>query len=213
MNLNTLIKREIAIKLLTISFVFIGLFAFSYALFFDIDEGESNVISFGDIDMSLCSDETCNTTVSNLGNIIGTKDDGEGNMVPQVVYPMSNSAGLDTIPYKFILENTGDYDLYAKIKLEPDTDFILSDIYPNYTDFSETDYSNIKVAFGEEGLTPTIMNFSELNEFVVGDNILLEKGKNKVFEVYAWVDEKAPNSAQGTYFITSISVIGEFIPD
>lgn len=213
MNLRALIKREIMIASLTIILVTLGLIAFSYSVFMDVEEGEANVINFGDIAMSFCADSSCNTLVQNLGNIIGTETNEAGETIPVKVYPMSQEEGLNTTPYKFILENTGDYDLYVSVKLEPDTEFILNTEFPDYSDYTETEYSNIMVAFGEDGLTPTVQSYSTLTDFKLASNILIPAGEQKIFDLYAWVKEDAPNTAQGTYFVTEVSAIGEIIPN
>ncbi len=213
MNLRALIKREILIAILSIVLVILGIISFSLAVFMDVEEGQTNVISFGNIDMSFCADATCETTVENLGNIIGTEKNEAGESVPVKVYPMTNEEGLATTPYKFILSNTGDYDLYVTIKLEPDTDFILSTEFPDYSDYTETAYTNIMVAFGEDGLSPTTRLYSELTDYKITENVLIPTGERKIFNLYAWVKEDAPNTAQGTYFVTEISAIGEMIPN
>lgn len=213
MNLRALIKREIMIASLTIILVTLGLIAFSYSVFMDVEEGETNVINFGDIAMSFCADSSCNSLVQNLGNIIGTETNEAGESVPVKVYPMSQTEGLKTTPYKFILENTGDYDLYVTIKLEPDTEFILNTEFPDYSDYTETAYSNIMIGFGEDGLNPTVQLYSALTDYKLASNILIPAGEQKIFNLYAWVKEDAPNTAQGTYFVTKISAIGEFIPN
>ena len=83
----------------------------------DVEEGETNVINFGDIAMSFCADSCCNSLVQNLGNIIGTETNEAGESLPVKVYPMSQTERLNTTPYKFILENTENdiYDGLAKI--------------------------------------------------------------------------------------------------
>jgi len=212
-NLTSLIKREITIIVLSIVLVILGLIAVSYALFFDVDSGGTNSISFGNISMELCANDVCNQTVENLGNIIGWEDDGSGTAVPTVLYPMSESDALNnSTPYKFVLTNTGDYDLLLTIKLEPDTSFDLVNEWPSYSDYS-SDYANINIAFGEDNLTPTSMAYSSLTNYEIADNIVLEAGDSKIYNLYAWVDENAENSAQGTYFVTAISVVGEYIPE
>ena len=213
MNLRVLIKREITIATLSIVLVTLGIIAFSYSVFMDIEEGGTNVINFGNIAMSFCADSNCNSTVSNLGNIIGTETNESGETVPVKVYPMTETEGLGTEGYKFIFENKGDYDLYISIKLEPDTEFILNTEFPDYSDYSETAYDNIMVAIGEEGLQPTISSYSDLTDFKITENILLSVGEQKIFNLYAWVKEDALNTAQGTYFVTKISAIGEYIPN
>jgi len=154
-----------------------------------------------------------NGNSQNLGNIIGWEDDGSGTAVPTVLYPMSESDALNnSTPYKFVLTNTGDYDLLLTIKLEPDTSFDLVNEWPSYSDYS-SDYANINIAFGEDNLTPTSMAYSSLTNYEIADNIVLEAGDSKIYNLYAWVDENAENSAQGTYFVTAISVVGEYIPE
>lgn len=50
--------------------IFIGV---TYVKFLSVDKGQDTVINMGDLNISFCKDTTCDTTYTNIGQIIGTK--------------------------------------------------------------------------------------------------------------------------------------------
>ena len=89
MGLDKLIKREIGITIATVLLVTTVFLMFSYAIFKVEVSGETNVITFGDVAMSFCADANCNTTIPNIGNVIGTKtENGITSYVP--IYPQED---------------------------------------------------------------------------------------------------------------------------
>lgn len=225
MGLDKLIKREIGITIAVVLLVTTVFIMFSYSIFKVEKSGEQNVISFGDISMSMCTDSSCNSTISNLGNIIGTKpvEGGTGTQyVP--VYPQKDPTEAEwneLTPYTFTLTNDGDLDLYISIYLTraetPELEYTVDGI--TYTGAVPDD--QIKVAIGERGATPTIKLFSELEnkdgiagavDKKIAGNILLPKGQTKIFNLYAYLKEDAENASQGKIFVTQISARGEYLP-
>lgn len=219
MGLDKLIKREISITIATVLLVTTLFIMFSYAIFKVEVSGETNVITFGDVAMSFCADLTCNTTISNIGNIIGTKtENGITSYVP--VYPQedpTNAADWDKLsPYTFTLTNSGTLDLYISIYLTkdqtPDLKYIIDST--TYSQFVED--NQIKIAIGEQGATPTIKLYSDTKnangDYIIASNILIPAGQTKIFNLYAWLRSDAVNASQGKYFVTQISARGEYLP-
>ena len=73
MYIDKIIKRELLTFVVSIIAIIIVIIGISYALFFSIDEGSEDTISVGDLEITFCSDKSCNTTYDNIGQIIGTK--------------------------------------------------------------------------------------------------------------------------------------------
>lgn len=223
MILKKMISREIKIIILTITLICLGLIAFSYGYFLDVDDGGTNVITFGNIELRMCNTNTttCNSFANNLGNRIGVTTQN-GYTVPILLYPMEDEDGLDTNPYRFVITNMGTLDLYLKVILEEDTTLDIATEYPNFvapherndiTDFTGvTPASDIKIAFGKSGTTQTIVPFSSVSNGIIAQNIYLAAGTSEIFELRSWVSPTATNAAQGTHFVTLISVQGEYIP-
>lgn len=214
MQMGKMIQKEIILTIVSIVLISILLISFSYAYFLQIDEGEQNVVEFGNLSLTLCKTEDCNTSNDQIGNIIGLTTVGNAR-IPEKFYPISDELALTQEPYRFIITNNGDYDLYVKMYLKPDETFDATEIYidTDFKDFKETDYSNIKLAINEKGNTPTIKTYISLENSVLAENILLNKGESKIFELIAWESINAKNSSIGTYFVTRLSLEGEYIID
>lgn len=206
-NIGKLLKREIILTLVTVTLLSMGVMLFSYSYFMDVDEGTTNVMSFGDISLSFCADETC-SSMSGLGNLIGTKIDGD-RIVPQEIYPMSDADGLNTDPYKFVITNNGNYNLYMNFILTPDTSFT-SDEY------AETDYSQIKISISEEEKTNPLVSTGIYTDFpngVILENQFIQPGQTKIYSLRSWVSESAINTVQKTYFVVNLRVEGSYKPE
>lgn len=124
MGLDKLIKREIGITIATVLLVTTVFIMSSYAIFKVEVSGDTNAITFGDISMSFCADKTCNSTLQNIGNVIGTtQENGITKYVP--IYPQADPATTNDweklTPYTFTLTNDGTLDLYISLLLTKDT--------------------------------------------------------------------------------------------
>lgn len=224
MGLEKLIKREIGITIATVLLVTTVFIMFSYAIFKVEVSGETNVITFGDVAMSFCANSECNETISNIGNIIGTKtENGITSYVP--IYPQEDPTTTEEwnqlSPYTFTLTNNGTLDLYISLYLtkdnNPELKYTMGDPSQDLNSFKEPVADNqIKIAIGEQGSTPTIKLYSDtLNQngdYVIADNILIPSGETKIFNLYAWLISNAENASQGKYFVTQISARGEYLP-
>ena len=228
MKLEKLLQREIGITITVVFLVTTLFLMFSYSIFKVDTTGETNVIKFGDISLSFCKDaSTCNETIENMGNIIGTEVGSNGtSYVP--IYPQADpttSTDWDSLtPYTFKITNDGSLPIYLSLYLEKDTTSNLSyttDRVVNGTTYTENftsavDDAQIKVAIGERGSTPTIKLYSDMadenGEHALVQNIYLEVGASKVFNLYSWLKEDAINASQGKYFVTLITARGEYLP-
>ena len=221
MGLEKLINREIKITIGVVLFVSILFIALSYAIFKVDKSGASDVIKFGDISLSFCKDSTCASNVSNIGNIIGTETDSNGNTVYSKIYPVSDPVTNDDWnnlkPYIFTLTNTGSLPLYVSIFLERDmTAGVISDGTSEYSEFVSDD--QVKIGFGVQGETPAIGLYSDYlnttdNNHKIASNIQIGVGETKIFNLYAWLKSDAQNASLGKYFVTQISARGEYLPD
>ena len=221
MGLEKLINREIKITIGVVLFVSILFIALSYAIFKVDKSGASDVIKFGDISLSFCKDSTCASNVNNIGNIIGTETDSNGNTVYSKIYPVTDPVTNDDWnnlkPYIFTLTNTGSLPLYVSIFLERDmTAGVISDGTSEYSEFVNDD--QVKIGFGVQGETPTIGLYSDYlnttdNNHKIASNIQIGVGETKIFNLYAWLKSDAQNASLGKYFVTQISARGEYLPD
>ncbi len=221
MGLEKLINREIKITIGVVLFVSILFIALSYAIFKVDKSGASDVIKFGDISLSFCKDSTCASNVNNIGNIIGTETDSNGNTVYSKIYPVTDPVTNDDWnnlkPYIFTLTNTGSLPLYVSIFLERDmTAGVISDGTSEYSEFVSDD--QVKIGFGVQGETPTIGLYSDYlnttdNNHKIASNIQIGVGETKIFNLYAWLKSDAQNASLGKYFVTQISARGEYLPD
>lgn len=214
MQLKKLIGNEIIFMVSSVIIINILLISFSYAYFSDIDEGTNNEITFGNLALSLCQGDNCDLDDNSLGNILGLTTI-ENVRTPEKIYPMTDAQGLQQTPYTFIIKNTGDYDLYVKVNLTPDTTFDTTNEYSGteYERFTNTDYSQIKIALCETGGTPTVKTYSSLIDYVIAENIFVEAGSQKSFTLYVWETNDADNDLQGTYFVTRLGLEGEYLID
>ena len=221
MGLEKLINREIKITIGVVLLVSILFIALSYAIFKVDKSGASDVIKFGDISLSFCKDATCASNVSNIGNIIGTETDSNGNTVYSKIYPttdpVTNDDWNNLKPYIFTLTNTGSLPLYVSIFLERDmTAGVISDGTSEYSEFVNDD--QVKIGFGVQGETPAIGLYSDYlnttdNNHKIASNIQIGVGETKIFNLYAWLKSDAQNASLGKYFVTQISARGEYLPD
>ena len=214
-----MINREIKITIGVVAIVSLVFIAMSYAIFKVDTTGSTDTIKFGDISLAFCKDSTCNSTISDIGNVIGTEKDENGNTVYSKIYPVSDpstASDWDNLkPYIFTLTNDGDIPLYVSLYLEkdPTAGTIISDGV-EYSEFVNDD--EVKIAIGEGSSTPTTTLYSANvdadGNHKIASNILIGVGETKTFKLYAWLKSDATNASQGKYFVTQISARGEYFP-
>ena len=214
-----MINREIKITIGVVAIVSLIFIAMSYAIFKVDTTGNTDTIKFGYISLAFCKDSSCDSTISDIGNVIGTEKDANGNTVYSKIYPVSDPSTAsdwnNLKPYIFTLTNDGDIPLYVSLYLEkdPTAGTIVSDGV-EYSEFVSDD--EVKIAIGEGTSTPTINLYSDKvdadGNHKIASNILINVGEKKTFKLYAWLKSDATNASQGKYFVTQISARGEYFP-
>lgn len=154
MYIDKIIKKEVITLLTSVGLLLIIFIGVSFASFFSIKEGQSNVIKTGDLAISFCSDADCDTTYTNIGQVIGTTK-VDGTSVPSSIYPYPNDGTYsNTTPYIFKVENTGNLESKVTIKLKEDTDFLPTGDYTEYTRLTNLYSSHLKIAVRRRVLAP-----------------------------------------------------------
>ena len=145
MYIDKLIKKEVITLLISVAFLVVVFIGVTFAKFLSVDKGQKTVINMGDLNISFCSDSTCDTTYSNIGQVIGTKVEN-GVTVPASIYPFKNDGTYSNeTPYIFKVENTGTLDSTVKIKLKEDATYTPTGDYSSYTRLSLKYPEHLKV--------------------------------------------------------------------
>ncbi len=152
MYIDKLIKKEVITLLISVAFLVVVFIGVTFAKFLSVDKGEKTVINMGDLNISFCNDSTCDTTYSNIGQVIGTKVEN-GVTVPASIYPFKNDATYSNeTPYIFKVENTGSLDSTVKIKLKEDATYTPTGDYSSYTRLSLKYPEHLKVVISKRVL-------------------------------------------------------------
>ncbi len=152
MYIDKLIKKEVITLLVSVSLLVIIFIGVTYAKFLSVDKGQDTVINMGDLNISFCKDTTCDTTYTNIGQVIGTKIEN-GTTVPAGIYPFKNDGSYSNeTPYIFKVTNTGSLDSTVKIKLKEDTSFTPTGDYSSYTRLTSKYADHLKVAISKREL-------------------------------------------------------------
>ena len=164
MYIDKLIKKEVITLLVSVSLLVIVFIGVTYAKFLSVDKGQDTVINMGDLNISFCKDTTCDSTYTNIGQVIGTKVEN-GTTVPAGIYPFKdNSSYSNETPYIFKIENTGSLDSTVKIKLKEDASFTPSGDYSSYARLTSKYASHLKVAIKKKILyKDTEYQFGDVN--------------------------------------------------
>ena len=146
MYIDKLIKKEVITLLVSVSLLVIIFIGVTYAKFLSVDKGQDTVINMGDLNISFCKDTTCDSTYTNIGQIIGTKV-VDGVTTPVSIYPYAGKTEYSNeTPYIFKIENTGSLDSTVKIKLKEDASFTPSGDYSSYARLTSKYADHLKVA-------------------------------------------------------------------
>ena len=164
MYIDKLIKKEVITLLISVSLLVIIFIGVTYAKFLSVDKGQDTVINMGDLNISFCKDTTCDTTYTNIGQVIGTKIEN-GASVPADIYPFKNDDSYSNeTPYIFKVENTGSLDSTVKIKLKEDVSFTPSGDYSSYARLTSKYADHLKVAIKKKILyQDTGYQFGDVN--------------------------------------------------
>lgn len=191
MYIDKIIKKEVITLLTSVGLLLIIFIGISFASFFSIKEGQSNVVKTGDLAISFCSDADCDTTYTNIGQVIGTtKVDGAS--TPTSIYPYPNDGTYSTsTPYIFKVENTGNLDSKVTIKLKEDTDFLPTGDYAEYKRLTDLYSNHLKVAIKRRALAPNSKyQYGDSNMDGIVDYNDLEELRNAVAGQTTYTDEQ-----------------------
>ena len=180
MYIDKLIKREVITLLISVSLLVIIFIGITYAKFLSVDKGQDTVINVGDLNISFCNDSSCDSTYTNIGQVIGTKIEN-GKTVPSSIYPFKNDSSYSNeTPYIFKVENTGSLDSTIKIKLKEDATFTPSGDYSNYARLTSKYASHLKVAIKKRVLyKDTGYQLGDVNM----DGIVNKKDEDTIFDI------------------------------
>ena len=164
MYIDKLIKREVITLLVSVSLLVIIFIGVTYAKFLSVDKGQDTVINMGDLNISFCKDTTCDSTYTNIGQVIGTKVEN-GTTVPAGIYPFpDNGTYSNETPYIFKVTNTGSLDSTVKIKLKEDASFTPTGDYSSYARLTSKYADHLKVAIKKKILyQDTGYQFGDVN--------------------------------------------------
>ena len=164
MYIDKLIKKEVITLLISVSLLVIIFIGVTYAKFLSVDKGQDTVINMGDLNISFCKDTTCDSTYTNIGQVIGTKVEN-GTTVPAGIYPFpDNGTYSNETPYIFKVTNTGSLDSTVKIKLKEDASFTPSGDYSSYARLTSKYADHLKVAIKKKILyQDTGYQFGDVN--------------------------------------------------
>ena len=164
MYIDKLIKKEVITLLISVSLLVIIFIGVTYAKFLSVDKGQDTVINMGDLNISFCKDTTCDSTYTNIGQVIGTKVEN-GTTVPADIYPFKNDGSYSNeTPYIFKVTNTGSLDSTVKIKLKEDASFTPSGDYSSYARLTSKYAGHLKVAIKKKILyQDTGYQFGDVN--------------------------------------------------
>ena len=152
MYIDKLIKKEVITLLISVSLLVIIFIGVTYAKFLSVDNGQDTVINMGDLNISFCKDTTCDSTYTNIGQVIGTKV-VDGVTTPVSIYPYADKTEYSNeTPYIFKVTNTGSLDSTIKIKLKEDASFTPSGDYSSYARLTSKYADHLKVAISKRVL-------------------------------------------------------------
>ena len=152
MYIDKLIKKEVITLLVSVSLLVIIFIGVTYAKFLSVDKGQDTVINMGDLNISFCKDTTCDSTYTNIGQVIGTKV-VDGVTTPVSIYPYADKTEYSNeTPYIFKVTNTGSLDSTVKIKLKEDASFTPTGDYSSYTRLTSKYADRLKVVISKRVL-------------------------------------------------------------
>ena len=164
MYIDKLIRKEVITLIISVVMLVIIFIGVTFAKFLSIGKGQDNVISMGDLKISFCNDSTCDSTYSNIGQVIGTKV-VDGVSTPASIYPFPDDGSYSNeTPYIFKIENTGTLDSTVKIRLKEDATFTPSGDYSSYARLTINYAGHLKVAIKKKILyQDTGYQFGDVN--------------------------------------------------
>lgn len=175
-----LFKNQILITSITVFALVVSIFGSSYALFTSsASSDEYNYLKVGQLEMSYVD------AGSGYGDILSLNG----------AYPMADTDGLSTEPYRFYIKNTGDMATDFKLKIKNDENIIETDGCGN----NLLDFDYIRVQFDSTGEIHTLGDLVS-SDYTLYEKTNLEVGSSEIHEIRIWIAADAPNSVLGKHF-------------
>lgn len=192
-KVNKLIRRELYLTMVSIMGVTLVILGSTYAIFSSVNRSkEYNVINIGTLEITF--DDTSN----GLGDIIRLSN----------AYPVSDSIGLSSTPYKFTVKNIGTLSTDYVVKILDDQAMIEADgCADNLIEKSALKY-NVN-----SNLESDSYLLSEKDNYVIATGTL-RAGQSKTYSLKMWIDENAGNEVLGKHFHGKIVIeTGTILPN
>lgn len=212
MYIDKIIKKEFLTLLVCVIVLIAFIIGISYSKFFSFDESDDSIITIGDLNISFCNNNSCDSKYDNYGQVIGMKNI-DGKNYPKSIYPYrEDSEALLNDPYIFNIKNTGLLDTFITVRLKQDEDYVNED---SYLSSLNIDYLKVGISNCSNGINLSDVNIYKYNELideVVLNNDELKSNEDKTYCLWTWLDSITPNDAQNTYFVANLSFDAEYIP-
>lgn len=178
-NKNRLFKHQILITAITVFAIVISMIGGSYAIFSSTSKAdEYNALMVGELEISYVD------TGDGYGDILSLNGS----------YPISDTEGKNSEPYRFNVVNTGTIAADFKIKIEYDEAIIEEDGCSN----NLLSFTNVKYQFDNN--EPALLGDKENNSYVIYEGTNLLPGSSEIHEIRMWIDENATNNVLGKHF-------------
>lgn len=174
-----LFKHQVLITAISVFAIVITMIGGSYAIFSSTSKAdEYNVLKVGQLEISYVD------TGTGFGDILSLNG----------AYPMSDTEGAKSSPYRFSITNTGTITADFKIKILYDESIIEEDgcedkLLPQ---------KYIKYKFDNEDAT--LLSNMESEDYLIYEATDLLPGSSEIHEIRLWIDESATNDILGKHF-------------
>jgi len=178
-NKSKLFKHQVLITVITVLAIVVSMIGGSYAIFSSTSKAdEYNVLKVGKLEISYVD------TGDGYGDVLSLNG----------AYPVSDSEGISSKPYRFNVTNTGTITADFKIKILYDESIIEEDGCENNLLLQK--YIKYQFDNGE----PTLLSTKESQDYSVYEASNLLPGSSEIHEIRIWIDESAPNEILGKHF-------------
>ncbi len=172
-------KHQLLITIVAGLAIVITMIGGSYAIFSATSKAdEYNVLKVGNLEISYVD------TGEGFGDILSLNG----------AYPISDTEGINSSPYRFSVTNTGSITADFKIKVLYDDAIIEEDGCEDNLLLQKY----IKYKFDNE--EPVLLSSKESSDYVIYQSSNLVSGSSEIHEIRIWIDEAAPNSVLGKHF-------------
>lgn len=172
---RNVLKRQMymsALSLVAVSLIMMGT---TYSIFSSVNKSKDyNTITAGTLQI------TYDDTSSGLGNIIKLTD----------TFPIMDSVGLSSTPYKFKLTNTGSLASNFSIRIVDDTTMIEKD------GCQGLQLSKGYIKYSINGASGVLLNSVEGKGYIVASGTL-QPGASQIYEIRMWIPEQIGSNYVG----------------